>query len=158
MNRRQVSGFSLVELIMVMAILGIVSVITIPKMGNLIISMRLKAAGDKLIDDLRYIHDFAIARHDTTWLVVNTVDNSYGIYSGPSVATRQLILDPSTNQQAVVDFDIDYKGVQITSVNFGGSNEFFYDWWGSPSNGGQIVLSNSKTIEVVSETGYVYEQ
>ena len=158
MKRIGDSAFSLLELIMVMAILSIASVIAVPKVGDLITDMRLKAAGDKLMDDLRYIHEYAIARHDTTWLVVNTGANSYGIYSGPSVATRQLILDPSTNQQAVLDFDTDYTGAQITSANFGGSSEFYYDWWGKPSNGGQVVLNSSKTIVVVSETGYVYEQ
>ncbi len=154
---RQGQAFTLIELILVMMVIGILSVIIVPKAGNLITNMRLKAAGSKLHDDLTYIYDYAVSKHDTTWLVVNITENSYGIFSGPSESERELILDPSTNRQSFIDFDEEFSGVQITSVNFNGGGEFFYNWWGTPSSGGQIVLNNSKIINVVPETGYVYE-
>ena len=154
---RKGPAFSLIELILVMMLIGIVSVIVIPKADNLLTSMRLKAAVSKLKDDLTYIYDYAVTKHDTTWLVVNITENSYGIFSGPSESERELILDPSTNRQRFIDFDEEYTGVQITSVNFSGNVEFFYNWWGTPSSGGQIVLNNSKIINVEPGTGYVYE-
>jgi len=151
------SGFTLLEIILVLLIVGILSAIVVPKMTGLITNMRLKAAGEKIMDDLRYIYSYAVTHRDTTWLVVNVNDNSYGIYSGPSSSQRQLLLDPSTNQKALIDLDVAYPGVFISAVNFGGSNEVYFDWWGTPSNGGKIVLNNSKTILVTPNTGYVYE-
>ena len=161
-GRRQTSisdgqAFSLIELILVMMLIGILSVIILPKADNLITTMRLKAAGAKLQDDLTFIYDYAVTKHDTTWLVVNIAENSYGIFSGPSESERELILDPSTNRQGYIDFDDEYSGVQVTSVNFNGGVTFYYNWWGTPSSGGEIVLNNSKIIKVVPETGYVYE-
>jgi prepilin-type N-terminal cleavage/methylation domain-containing protein len=150
-------AFSMIELILVMMLIGVLSVIIVPKADNLITTMRLKAAGAKLQDDLTFIYDYAVTKHDTTWLVVNIAENSYGIFSGPSESERELILDPSTNRQGYIDFDDEYSGVQVTSVNFNGGVTFYYNWWGTPSSGGEIVLNNSKIIKVVPETGYVYE-
>ena len=151
------AGFSLIELIIIISIIGILSAIIVPRANNLVDSMQLKTAGDKLIDDLRYAHNYAISTHDTTWFVVNIVDNSYGIYVGSSPSDRELIWDPSTNRQALVDFDVQYSGVRITSVNFGGESEVSFDWWGTPSDGGVVVLNGTKSIVIVPETGYVYE-
>jgi Tfp pilus assembly protein FimT len=137
--------------------MGILSAIAVPKVGGLITNLRIKAAGDKLLDDIRYIYNYAVSQRDTTWLVVDMANNSYGLYSGPSAAQRVLIVDPTTNQPGIIDLDERFPGVVISSVNFGGSQEVFFDWWGTPSSGGQLVLNNNKTITVAPGTGYVYE-
>lgn len=150
-------GFTLVEMIMVVIIMGILAVTIIPRTGDLLRTMNLKAAGDKIEDDIRFMYEYAVAMHDTTWLVVNISNNSYGIYSGPSQGSRQLILDPSTNRRAIIDLDDEFNYVSITAVQFSGSHEFYYDWWGTPSSGGSITLNGSKVITVAPGTGYVYE-
>lgn len=155
MNRK--TGFTLIEVVLVITIIGIISALIVPKVDNINSSIRLRAATDKLKDDLKYIQRYAVSRHDTTWLVVNSGDNSYGIFTGSSSSNRQLILDPSTNTQAMIDFDDYYRGVQISSVNFGGNDEFFFDWRGTPSNGGYVVLNSTRIITVSTETGYIYE-
>lgn len=150
-------GFSLVEMIMVIVILAIVSAIIVPRYNDVITSIRVSNAVEKMKDDLRYVRDYAVARHDTTWFVVDLSTNSYGIYSGPSATNRTLILDPYTNAQQILDLDDMYIDAVITSVNFGGNPEVFFDWWGTPSNGGEIVVNNSITIKVESKSGHVYE-
>ncbi len=151
------TGFTLVELIVVIVILAIISVVVVPNTSNLYKNANLKAGSDKIKDDLRYIYEYAISRHDTTWMVVDMANNSYGIYVGSSPTNRQLLEDPSSNSTGIYDFDTELSGVIITSVDFGGSNEFFYDWWGTPSSGGTIVLNNTKIIKVTDQTGYVHE-
>ncbi len=150
-------GFTVVEMITVMAIIGILSAIMIPKYVETVQSMRLMNAGDKITDDIRLIYNQSIVEHDTTWFVADVANNNYGIYKGPTPGTRTLILDPSTNQQSVINISEAFPGVTMTNVNFGGNTEFMYDWWGTPSSGGVIELNNSLTITVVPETGYVYE-
>ncbi len=155
LNRNR-KGFSMIEMLTVMAIVGILSAIMVPKYVDTVQGLRLLAAGEKMVDDLKYIYNYAITQHDTTWMVVDIPNNRYAIFSGPTVASRTLLYDPSTNDTAYVELDTFFPGIKITSVNFGGSSEVMFDWWGTPSSGGTIELDSTYTITVVAETGYIY--
>lgn len=146
----------MIEMVLVMAITAVLSVIFIPKFDDALNELRLLNCSDKIIDDLKLIYNQAIVQHDTTWFVADTSANTYGIYTGSSSLTRTLILDPSTNKSQIIDVDDLFPGVSITNANFGGSLEFMFDWWGTPSSGGIIVLNDVDTIYVTAETGYVY--
>lgn len=151
------TGFTLIELIMVMVIISILSAIFVPRFMDAIESLRVRNAIEKIKDDVRYIRDYAAARHDTTWLVVDPSTNSYGIYSGSSSSNRTLIVDPATNTPQISDLTALYVDAVITSVSFGGNLEMYFDWWGTPSDGGDIVLNNSRSIKIEPKSGYVYE-
>jgi len=156
-NINQSNGFSLMEFIIVVSILGILSAIIVPRYMTAIENVRVRNAVEKIKDDIRYIRDYAVARHDTTWIVLNPSTNSYGIYSGPSSMNRTLLVDPLTHTQQIVDIEALYIDAFLTQVNFGGSQEMYFDWWGTPSNGGEIIINNSLTIKIEPKSGYVYE-
>lgn len=139
------------------AIMGILSAIAVPKLGNILDDVRAKAASERLIEDITFIRSRAISHHDTTWLVVDQLQNQYGIYVGPDAGSRTLIPDPQTGDAFVLDLDSAYTSVAITSVNFGGSSEVSFDWKGTPSSGGTILLNSSRTLTLVAETGLIYE-
>lgn len=149
-------GFTLMEIIIVIVIIGILSFIGIARFQNTIDSINLKVASDKLRDDLRYVRNFAVNNHRNTWFNIDISSNSYsyGIYATPPLGDPQTLIDPSADQPAIIDLD-DYNGVSITSETFGGG--FYYNWLGTPSIGGQVVLNNTITIVVEEETGYIYE-
>ena len=152
----QNDGFSLIELVLIILIIGIISIVSYPRFTNTVQSVNLRVATDKLKDDLRYIYNFAVTNHENTWFTVNVSNNnySYGIYNTPPNSDPAVLTDPATNQPAIINLD-DYKNVTITSETLGG--EIVYDWWGTPSTGGEIILNGTKTIVIEAETGYVYE-
>ena len=150
------TGFTTLELVLVIAIMGILSAIAMPKVFGVLDNVREKAVGERLIEDLSYIRSYAISRHDTTWLVVNQANNQYALYTGPDPGTRVLLPDPQTGASAVLDLDDDYPGVTISSVSFSGGTVSF-DWRGTPSEGGTIVLNGIRTITLIAETGMAYE-
>jgi len=150
------SGFSLIELVLVISIIGIVGVMATSKIGDIIDDVREKAVTERLLEDLSFLRGMAISQHDTTWLVVDQAQNQYGLYVGPDAGSRVLIPDPQTGDSVVLDLDSAYAGVTITSASFGGSSELSFNYWGTPSAGGSIVL-NSRTITVIAETGMAYE-
>lgn len=152
---RNKNAFSLVELILTLVILGITAVIFVPRIGSVIDSIRLDNSVNKLADDIRRARHYAIDHHDTTWVVVDVSNNNYGIYKGNSPSNRELILDPLANTPTLIDFDAtDYSGVSIISAQFDGSSEFYFDYWGEPSNSGTVVI-NSKIISISEGTGHV---
>jgi len=150
------SGFSLVELVLIISIIGIIVAIATPKMDDIIDDVKAKAVSERLIEDISFVRNMAISQHDTTWLIVNQAQNQYGLWVGPS-GSRELIPDPHNGSSIVLDLDSAYAGVTISSANFGGSSEVSFNWWGTPSSGGTVVLNSSRTITLVAETGMVYE-
>jgi len=150
------SGFTMVELVLIISIIGIMGAITIPKLGDIIEGVREKAVSERIVEDINFIRSYAISQHDTTWLVVDATQNRYALFVGPNSGSRSLLPDPHTLESDTLDLDVDYAGVSISSANFGGSSEVSFNWWGTPSAGGTIVL-DSRTITVVAETGMAYE-
>jgi len=152
----QNDGFSFIELIIIIVIISIISIVAYPRITNIIQSMNLKVATDKLIDDLRYTYNFSITNHRTTWFNVNVGSNSYsyGIYNTPSNSDPVVLTDPASGQPANINLN-SYDSVAITAETLGGGLEF--DWWGTPSTGGQITLNGTRTVVIETETGYIYE-
>ncbi|MCF7827289.1 MAG: prepilin-type N-terminal cleavage/methylation domain-containing protein [Candidatus Marinimicrobia bacterium] len=151
------SGFTILELALVIAILGIISAISVPKIGEIITAVQEKAVAERMIEDLSYLRSLAVSHRDTTWMVVNQAQNQYGLYTGPNAGSRTLLADPQSGEYFILDLDSAYQNIFISSVNFGGSSEIAFNWRGRPSSGGSIVLNSSRTITVIPETGMAYE-
>lgn len=150
------AGFTLMEAILVIAIVGILSATIIPKVFDLTGDVRERTLTERLVEDLNYLRNYAVTYHDTTWLVLDIPSNQYGLYVGPSALSRTLIPDPQTNESAVLDVDTEYPGVTLTSASFGGSSEVSFNYWGTPSNGGTVVIG-ARTVTLVPETGMAHE-
>jgi Tfp pilus assembly protein PilE len=148
-------GFTLIGVVVIILIIGILVATVLPYFRNTVDSVNLMSAAGKLKDDIHYIHNFAVTNHRNTWFTIDINSNSYsyGIYATPPSSDPVELTDPATNQPAIIHLD-DYNSV-ITSETLGGG--FDYDWWGTPTNSGQIVLNDIKIIIIEAESGYVYE-
>jgi len=149
---------------MVITIIGILILFALPRM-RVIYSIKLQGAIKKLVQDIKYTQTVAITTHTDYAISFNPSENSYQAYQVPD---GNLLKDPHTHQPLVVDFDeiSQYKGININSVDFGGTNILQFNWRGNPYDGngnpltreGRIILSyhdESFTIIISPQTGNI---
>ena len=145
-------GFSLTELIVMIILIGIFAAMAMTRTSTGMTSIQVQIAIDQITSDIDYSKSMAFARHDTITLVFSTTLEQYTIYTGPD-GSRSAITDFPNSTNGVISFDqSDFIEVDITSANFGGSEELQFFPLGDPKSGGSIVL-NSKTISVAPVTG-----
>jgi prepilin-type N-terminal cleavage/methylation domain-containing protein len=82
---RRRGGFTLVEILAVVVILGIASAIIIPQIGTRD-DMRAKAAARTLIADLIYCQNLAISTGNPVFLRFDVADSSYRMITAPTSA------------------------------------------------------------------------
>ena len=149
-----VSGFTLMQLIILTVILGILSVVAVPIITDTLGSTRIHTAAQRIVSDIQEAQSLANASHDSVWVVFDVVNDEYSLYRGTSVSERDIQKHPLTGDDWIISFkDPVYKGVDITSASFGASPELLFDSWGDAVSGGTVVLNNTLTIQVTELTG-----
>lgn len=165
MTRLRAEGFTLVELALVIAILGILAWVAYPKVA-VIGDIRLDAAARRVASDLRYAQNRAIGTRTVHGLHFEPSAGRYTVYA-PTPGTP--LPDPGDRARAlrvVFDQKIEYRGVEITSASFGATPAVSFDFFGVPRDSGgtdlaspgRVVLSYqgaSDTVEVAPGTGKV---
>lgn len=150
-------GFTLVELILTIAILGILSIVFVPILMDVLLSTRIHTSAQVLVKDIHSAQTLASTTHDSIWVVFDTSTDEYSIYTGSSIQTRTLVKNPLTQSDWVVSLnDPKYKGADFTSVSFGSppSTELLFNPWGDAMSGGTIVFNNGElTVQVTELTG-----
>jgi prepilin-type N-terminal cleavage/methylation domain-containing protein len=76
-------GFTLVEILAVVVILGIASAVIIPQIGTRD-DMRATAGARCVVADLIYAQNMAIATGNTTYIRFDVADNSYAMLTSPT--------------------------------------------------------------------------
>ena len=157
-------GFTLVELVMIIVILGIMALAVIPRTaaGS---RVKLEAASQKIASDLRYAQGMSLAQQVRFGISFDIANEAYFVYR-VNVSTKAM--DPQTRN----DFDIsfnqlnEFKGIDIVSASFSDKVEF--DSTGAPYDGNAVILSSqgiitlqttdgaySRTVRVEPKTGKV---
>jgi prepilin-type N-terminal cleavage/methylation domain-containing protein len=168
-------AFTLIEMVMVIVIVGILTAVAIPRFSSFY-AIKLDGVAKKLVSDIRYVQQIAVAEHVNTRIVFNSAVDTYTAYKevSPSGSGNWIVLvDPFTRRSLNpwVNFVTDpkYQGINILSVNFGGTPTLRFDWQGVPQDGnganlsadGSVTLDyqdNSSTIYVTPNTGRVRVQ
>ena len=129
-SRRPASAaFSLVELLIVIAVMGIVAALALPNV-NSGIHDQLQAAADSMAGDLAYVRGLAVANNSSYRLTFDLTNNQFTlVYSGANPALATLPSNPfqtaaSTPTQWVVSLnDLPSLGgkVQLAAVGTMGS-------------------------------------
>ena len=156
------SGFTMAEILIVMAIIAIAAMIVIPMMGSAA-SMQLQSAANMIAADLEYAKSMAISRSQTFSVVFDTAGESYRIEN----QNGDVIGHPvKKGFDYVIDLqNVGLDKVDIANVNFDASNTIKFDYIGSPYNGGGTALNNgvitlqaggvTMTVTVEPVTGFI---
>lgn len=154
--RRNQRGFTLIELIMVMVMLGVLAVFAAPRIFN---SGDFYARGfhDETLALLRYAQKAAIAQRRTVCVTFTTTTAILTIAAtaGISNCAGNPLVGPKGDNPGTITAR---SGVTFQPK----PNDFSFDGLGRPSAAQLIYVANSgtvisSTVTVESETGYVHD-
>jgi Tfp pilus assembly protein FimT len=124
-------GYSLSELLTIVAIVGIISLIAIPAFMQLLPQYRIRSAASEIAASLRMLRSKSVGTRSNWRMVVNTADDTYRMLNGASAA----VSDSGRPIPTGVPVDRKLASIDITA---GGTIEFLRD--GSASSAQTIVL------------------
>ena len=156
-------GFTLVELLIVIAIIMIAALTAIPMMSSAA-SVQIRSAANMLTADLEYAKSMAISRAQYFSVVFDKNTESYRIED----LDGNVIPHPvKKGFDYVIDFQNDGRlnKVDIVDADFDATSEVKFDYLGSPYNGNSTPLNSgvislqaggtTTTVTVEAVTGFI---
>jgi len=143
-------GFSLIELIVIMTLLGILATLASIRIKDISVNVRVSAATNQITSDIELIKETALAKHENMSITYNQEQNSYTIRKNGSIMTDY----PGSDSGIINLSEGMFSGVDITQVNINGSNVINIDKWGNVLNNGTITLNQNHIISVNKLTGF----
>jgi prepilin-type N-terminal cleavage/methylation domain-containing protein len=143
------SGFSMIELIIVVMLIGIFTAMALTRTDTGLTTIREQIAIDQITNDIDLARSMAFARNEAITIIFDINQESYGVYNGLGI-----IKDfPNSNSDGIISLDNSYlRNLDIKEVSFGGSASLQFQPLGDPVSGGTIEL-NTKIITVEPITG-----
>ena len=134
MRFRRQSGFTIMELVIVMMIMGIVAATALPRYFDALARFRVTATAKRMVADLALAKRTAKQDSTTKTIKFDTDTNSYILMGIASMDRRG----------QVYKFDLDQAeyGATLISVDFSGNSQVIYDIYGMPDNPGTIVFQS----------------
>lgn len=142
-------GFTLIELVTVVAIIAITAAIAIPRFGNSLARIRVERAAHRITSDLSLAQQHARATSASQPVQFQCGDDN--CYALPGVRD----IDHSTAKYQVNLSESPY-GATLVAAKFGGDAEIIFDGYGMPDSGGSIVVQvadHLRMITINAETG-----
>ena len=143
-------GFSLIELSIVMAVLGIIIAASSSRLRDITVDARLSSAINQIATDIDFAKSISMSKRKQIKIIFNQNNETYTVYQSGQIFTDY----PGSNNGVVSLSDNNNSGVDITSINLNGSNILTFTKWGDCLQSGTIVLNNSREIHVKELTGY----
>ena len=165
-------GFSLLDLLIALMIIGIIGVMVSPPIHSMINGARLKEATGELVSGLQYARSLAVTHQRPFGILADVDGNWFRVFDyqyrndpnphhdeTPPVDAYGVILNPFDKKWYSLDFDTiqTYEGVSIDSAPTGGMISFYPDGHSSSSDSVFILSKggDSRTISVDGTTGRI---
>lgn len=158
--RRTAPGFTLVEIMIVLLLLGIVLASAVPSMTSSMNEIKLDAAARETVTAIQYVQSLAVKEGVLHGILYSPSIDQYRCYKN---ITSNTIRDPLDKKSYVIDFSEEgtLQGVDLVSAHFGEMTKLTFNSLGEPSSGGTIVLGYAglqKTIDISTPLGRVTVQ
>ena len=166
-------GFSLLDLLIVLMILGILGVFVAPQLHSTLNEARLNEATGELVSGLHYAQSLAVTHQRPFGLAANVAENWFRVFDHkyrtdasphhsetPPVDGYGVVLNPVDKNWYMLDFDSTprYEGVSIDSAPASGGMISFYPAGHSAVSDSVFVLGfegEQRTITVDGTTGKI---
>ena len=148
-------GFTLVEILCVVAILGIAAAVIVPQVGTRN-DLQAAAAARVVMADLIYAQNRAISTQSMTYVAFNVAGESYSLYS--SMSPQTYVQHPVNLTNYVTTLGAgSLQNCSLGSASFAGQNTLAFDELGTPysfntSTSTATPLSGNGTITVTCGT------
>lgn len=170
--RQNNRGFSLLDLLIVLMILGIVGVIVVPQLYSTMTEARLNEAARELVSGLQYAQSLAVTHQRPFGLKADVDGNWFRVFDyryrddgnphhdeTPPVDGYGVVINPLDKNWYIVDLDTihTYEGVNIEAAPSNGMISFYPDAHSSIDDS-IFVLSfggDARTITVDGTTGKI---
>lgn len=142
-------GFTLIELMTVMAIIGIVILITVPNFYNYVSRQRLESAALQIASDIRYLQQIALAEQSASYYIVFYTKYEY----------YNLMKNTKVIKKVELPLGVNLYNTNFNNNSYINKNKLIINAKGLPTpTGGTIILCSegiNKYIVVASITGRV---
>ena len=148
-NIYSLQGFTLIELIIVIILLGIIGAIASTRLTDISSNMRVSSAINQIISDIELTKELALAKSSNMTITFDINLEEYTIRENGS-----LVIDYPGSENGVIKLtDGIFSSTDLTSVNLNGSNIINFDKWGNVLNSGTILLNEDYTISISKLSG-----
>lgn len=148
-NIHSPQGFTLIELIIVIILLGIIGAIASTRLTDISSNMRVSSAINQIISDIELTKELALAKSSNMTITFDINLEEYTIRENGS-----LVIDYPGSENGVIKLtDGIFSSTDLTSVNLNGSNIINFDKWGNVLNSGTILLNEDYTISISKLSG-----
>jgi prepilin-type N-terminal cleavage/methylation domain-containing protein len=144
------TGFSIVELALVLAIISVLAGIAAPRYARSLARYRADMAARRIAADLSLAQSRARSSSTSQAIVFDVTNNQYTI---PGLANPD-----NRSQTYVVNLKDEPYLATIGTASFGGASTLTFNGYGDPANSGSITITSgdwTKTITLSGDTGSI---